>query len=409
MKEWTGVTSSEVSVTCLLEPRDCIKDQKIKWRFIITWCIVAIFVVLVLFACAYERMKDDAEEVYLDPSEGNLIVVMNNQLGYRVQMAVAQIVEKGGITLVVLAAGPDEQNKIEERYIDLRTYHDLQKEERAYMREKDTAMDKKPSLFTRIMDPSAEHFDEKGKAKHTLPTGFFFISASDANKGTIAEEAVAEAKKKKNKKDHVNVAALEHEERHKQQRIKEFAAKRKKLMQETFQGDVYVRPEDAEHNSKIAKARQDQTKVFGLISNFRKSQESRDEHEFAEGDLEDGSSELKESEPVIFSNKVRMQSALQRRQEKAAREKAAVEKKSSELKIAKMLNVPEKRKKKKQEPNVAENKFTSLVNKGPKPEPVKSAKASAPQKEGETKEKPQAEAEAKDGGGLFTDILATIF
>jgi hypothetical protein len=275
------------------------------------------------------------------------------------------------------------------------------------MREKDTAMDKKPSLFTRIMDPSAEIFGKRGKAKHTLPTGFFFISASDANKGTIAEEAAAEAKKKK--KDHVKVAALEQEKRHKQQRIKKFAAKREKLMQETFQGDFYVRPEDADHNSKIAKARQDQTKVFGLISTFRKSQESRDEHEFTEGDLKDRASELKEFEPVIFSNKMRMQSALQRRQEKAAREKAAVEKKSSEFKIAKMLNVPEKRKKKKQEPSVAENKFTSLLNKGPKPEPVKSAKVSAPQKEGETKEKPQAEAEEKDGGGLFTDILGTIF
>jgi len=382
---------------------------------VIICSFIAVVAILIICGCCYEHFKVEEEKGYLDPSSGHFIMVMNDKLGYHVQMEVKKVFEsKNGVTLVKLACSPDETTLGDDQIVDLKTYHRFQVAERALLTKGKTSVAKKPSFFARMLDPSTDYFeddDEEKASGHTLPTGFFFTSAASAN--AFDEEVVERgtSKKKQKKKKGIKIPSVEAEKKDKQKRIQELAAKRKKLMQETFKGDHFITPEESALQAKASKPEQYHTKPIELVSSARNIRESQDDFELVEGDFESGTFGTGQHEGKMLSNKERMHSALQRREEKTAKEKAEMEKLKNEQKMAKLLNLQAKRKKKKkqkQEDDRAGDKFTSYVQNGPKPEPAVSAKASAPGTKSGIDEKPQADAEAKDDTGLFTGFFGTI-
>lgn len=341
-------------------------------------------------------------------------MVKNDSLGYHVQMEVKKVFNsKNGITLVRLACSPDETTLVDDQIVDLKTYHRFQVAERALLTKgQQPRVTKKPSFFARMLDPSIDYPGDDDEEKgHTLPTGIFFTTAASANALDEAAQRGA-SKKKKKKKNGAKIPSVEAEKKDKQQRIQELAAKRKKLMQQTFKGDHFITSEEIALQAKAAKpADQLPTKAVGQVASVRNDRDPQDDFELAEGDLEDGMFGSGHYEGGMLSNKERMQSALQRREQKTAKEQAEMEKLKNEQRMAKMLNVSGKKKKKKKqklEDDLADDKFTSYVRKGPKAEPVMSAKASAPAAKGDANEKAQADAEAKDNMGIFTGFLGTI-
>jgi len=393
-----------------------VKDPKIQWRVVIAYCLISVVATLILCGCCYEHLKHEEKQGYLDPSPGHFIMVKNDSLGYHVQMEVKKVFNsKNGITLVRLACSPDETTLVDDQIVDLKTYHRFQVAERALLTKgQQPRVTKKPSFFARMLDPSIDYPDDnEEKAKgHTLPTGIFFTTAASAN--ALDDEAAERgaSKKKTKKKNGAKIPSVEAEKKDKQQRIQELAAKRKKLMQQTFKGDHFITSEEIALQAIAANAAdQLPTKAVGQVASVRNDRDPQDDFELAEGDLEDGMFGSGQYEGGMLSNKERMQSALQRREQKTAKEQAEMEKLKNDQKMAKMLNASGKKKKKKKskpEDDLADDKFTSYVQKGPKPEPAMSAKASAPAAMGGANEKPQADAEAKDDMGIFTGFLGTI-